>query len=69
MATLKGLIILSDAVQIAIISGIFSLLVAFISKPQSRATKSDQVEKLLNENQKLKEQLKEEKEASKKWAF
>jgi len=66
VATLKGLIILSDAVQIAIISGIFSLLVAFISKPQSRATKSDQVEKLLNENQKLKEQLKEEKEASKK---
>jgi len=59
VVTLKGLMILSDAVQIAIISGIFSLLVAFISKPQSKATKSDQVDKLLNENHKLKEELKE----------
>lgn len=56
---------LSDAVQIAIISGIFSVLVALISKPQSKATKSDQVEKLLNENQKLKEELKQ-KEVDKK---
>jgi len=65
VATLKGLIILSDAVQIAIISGIFSLLVAFISKPQSKVTKGDQIEKLLNENQQLKEKL-NKKEVDKK---
>ena len=58
--------ILSNAVQIAIISGIFSVIVAFISKPQSKPTKGDQIEKLLNDNQKLKEEIKEEKEASKK---
>ena len=58
--------ILSDAVQIAIISGIFSVIVAFISKPQSKATKGDQIEKLLNENKKLKDEIKENKEASKK---
>ena len=66
MATLKGLMILSDAVQIAIISGIFSVLVALISKPQSKVTKGDQIEKLLNENQKLKDEIKEDKEVSKK---
>jgi len=31
-----------------------AVIVAFISKPQSRATKGDQVEKLLNENKKRK---------------
>lgn len=49
--------ILSNAVQIAIISGIFSVIVALISKPQSKATKGDQIEKLLNENQQLKDKL------------
>ena len=58
--------ILSDAVQIAIISGIFSVIVAFISKPQSKPTKGDQIEKLLNENKKLKDEIKEEKEVIKK---
>jgi high-affinity Fe2+/Pb2+ permease len=62
---LKGLIDLSDAVLIALISGVFSVLVALISKPQSKATKSDQVEKLLNENQQLKEKL-NKKEVDKK---
>lgn len=50
---------LSDAVQIAIISGVFSVVVALISKPQSKATKGDQIDKLLNENHKLKENLKQ----------
>ncbi|MDA5386945.1 hypothetical protein [Loigolactobacillus backii] len=56
---LEGLIKLSDAVQIAIISGVFSVVVAFISKPQSKAAKGDQINELLNENEKLKEKLKE----------
>lgn len=50
---------MSDAVQIAIISGVFSVVVAFISKPQSKAAKGDQINELLNENEKLKEKLKE----------
>jgi len=56
---LEGLMRLSDAVQIAIISGVFSVVVALISKPQSKATKGDQIDKLLNENHKLKENLKQ----------
>ena len=43
-----------------------AVIVAFISKPQSKPTKGDQIEKLLNENKKLKDEIKEDKEVSKK---